>query len=170
MMRLKRQGFVGKIVLFTLYVWVFSAYTIMLFYSINKREYISGDFLSGQGVNDNINLMKSLKEICGYTYPVIYCNFYFWKYISKSDMLFYEEVAIPDYKFEFGVTLFMIVKLLVIIASIIIYYNGFFVGWIFKNDLGEFKNEKIEDDENKYKTYTLEIYKEIIIIEPFVGF
>ena len=166
----------ANIIEFIVIVWFFSAYTIMLFYTINRREYLSGDFLSGKSVNDNINLMKTLKEICGFTYPVIYCNFYFWKYISKSQMLFYENVAIPDYKFKSGITVFMIAKLFVIGVSIIIYYCGFNIGWILKNDLADFNITmcesyyNVEKDENDYKIFTSEINEEMKIIEPFYGF
>ena len=172
----EKSSVAANIIEFLVIVWFFSAYTIMLFYSINRREYLSGDFLSGKSVNDNINLMKSLKEICGYTYPVIYCNFYFWKYISKSQMLFYEQVAIPDYKFKSGITVFMIAKLFVIGVSIIIYYCGFNIGWILKSDLSDFNiticesSYNADNDENNYKILTSEINKEINLIEPFYGF
>ena len=72
------------------------AYTAIMLFSMNKRRFISGDFLSGRKINDSISLMKTVKEICGYTFTLCYCNFYFWNFTADKPLLFYENIYIPD--------------------------------------------------------------------------
>ena len=104
---------------------------------MNKRAFISGDFLSGKKINDSISLMKTLKDICGYTFPLCYCNFYFWKFTSNAPILFYENIYIPDYELTHGVGLFMIAKLVVVFFSIAIFRccGGINKISFYKNDL-----------------------------------
>ena len=52
------------LVLACLILIISCSYTIIMLYSMNKRLFISGDFLSGKKINDSISLMKTVKEIC----------------------------------------------------------------------------------------------------------
>ena len=135
-------------ILLALLVIVFTcAYTVVMLFSMNKRRFISGDFLSGKKINDSISLMKTVKEICGYTFPLCYCNFYFWKFTSNTPILFYENIYIPDYELTHGVGLFMVAKLVVVFFSIAIFRccGGINKIGFFKNDLADF-NTKIYDE------------------------
>ena len=97
------------------------SYTIILVYSTTRRRYITGDFLSGYSVNDNISLMKTVQLVCGYSFALVYCNLYFWKAIDKFETLgtpkFYEEIIIPDYKIKQGISVYMLIKIVIIIAN-----------------------------------------------------
>ena len=141
------------LVLACLILIISCSYTIIMLYSMNKRLFISGDFLSGKKINDSINLMKTVKEICGFTFPLCYCNFYFWKFASpETPILFYENIYIPDYKLVHGVGVFMIAKMVVVFVSIIIFrcFGGISKISFFKNDLGDFNNKINEDNYNTY--------------------
>ena len=111
--------FISILMLFI--VVITSSYTIITFFSVNRRRYISGDFLSGKKINDSISLMKTIKVICGYSFPLVYCNYYFWKYVTNEDFIFYEKIYIPDYELTHGFGLFMLAKLVVTFFSIIIF-------------------------------------------------
>ena len=132
-----------SIIMFCVVV-ITSSYTIITLFSINRRSYISGDFLSGKKINDSISLMKTIKEICGYAFPLVYCNYYFWKYASKVDFIFYEQIHIPDYELTHGVGLFMFAKLVVISFSIMIFRCCGSCTKFFNNDLDNF-NKNIND-------------------------
>ena len=135
------------LILGALVIFVTSSYTVIMLFSMNKRTFISGDFLSGKKINDSISLMKTIKEICGLTFPLCYCNFYFWKFASDAPFIFYENIYIPDYKLVHGVGLFMIAKLAVVFFSILIFRccGGINKISFFKNDLADF-NTKINDE------------------------
>ena len=121
-----------------------------MLFSMNKRSFISGDFLSGKKINDSISLMKTVKEICGYSFPLCYCNFYFWKFISNGPLLFYENIFIPDYELVSGVGLFMIAKLVIAFFSVAIFIccGGINKISFFKNDLADFNNKINEENYN----------------------
>ena len=84
---------------------------------------------------------------------MVYFNFYFWKGIDKVGDLgkpkFYEKTIIPDYTFKSGISIYMIVKIIIIICSIIasLKFNKVFA---FKNDLAEYNlgqdNSMLDDD------------------------
>ena len=123
------------------------SYTVVMIFSMNKRFFISRDFLSGKKINDSVSLMKTIKEICGFTFPLCYCNFYFWKFTTNAPIIFYENIHIPDYQLVNGIGLFMIAKLVVVFFSIAIFrcFGGISKISFFKNDLADF-NKKIYDD------------------------
>lgn len=133
-----------------------SSYTIITIFSTNRRQYITGDFLYGRKINDDISLMKTIQIICGYSFALLYCNLYYWKAIDKDNVFgspyFYEEIIIPDYVIKNGISVYMILKLAVIIGTIIIslYFSNFFV---FKNDLAEYNLSRdgcVYDNEIEY--------------------
>ena len=139
------------VLLLTFLVVAFTcSYTVIMLFSMNKRSFISGDFLSGKKINDSISLMKTVKEICGYSFPLCYCNFYFWKFISNGPLLFYENIFIPDYELVSGVGLFMIAKLVIVFfsAAIFICCGGINKISFFKNDLADFNNKINEENYN----------------------
>ena len=123
-----------------------SSYTIITLYSINRRGYISGDFLSGKKINDTISLMKTLKVVCSDSFPLVYLNYYFWKISLKQNLIFYETIYIPDYEIKYGIGIYMIAKVVVILFSIIF----FKCGCLLQNDLAEY-NKNIGD--NNYNVY-----------------
>ena len=120
-----------------------SAYTIIVTYSLNRRNYISGDYLSGKKKNDNISLMKTVNEITGYAFALVYCNIYFYKmyYLlenNKKEIIFYNEIEIPDYEITAGLGVFMIAKLVIIFFSIFMFSCTEGVFNFFKSDLSKF--------------------------------
>ena len=130
-----------------------------MLFSTNRRNYISKDFLSGKKINDDISLMKTLKEICSYSFPLVYCNFYFLKTASKKPLIFYEQNFFPDYELKHGISLYMIAKLVVTLFSIILfkYFGG--ISILLNNDLAEFNknindnNYNVTEDESQFNSF-----------------
>lgn len=136
---------------------VTSSYTIITIYSSKRRRYISGDYLYDKKINDNLSLLKTVQFICGFSFAVIYCNLYFWKTLDKKGVFgrpyYYDQVIIPDYTIKNGITIYMIIKIIIIIISIlaalIIKLTKLS---FFKNDLTEFNSKswrqsKYDDDQ-----------------------
>ena len=125
---------------------VTSSYTIITIYSSKRRRYISGDYLYDKKINDNLSLLKTVQFICGFSFAVIYCNLYFWKTLDKKGVFgrpyYYDQVIIPDYTLKNGITIYMIIKIIIIIISIlaalIIQLTKLS---FFKNDLTEFNSK-----------------------------
>ena len=116
-------------------------YTVIIIYSTMRKRYISGDFLYDKQINDEISLMKTVQLVCGYSFAIVYCNLYFWKTIYSTGDLgkpyYYDEIVIPDYTFKLGISIFMLIKIVIIVGSIFahLYLDKVF---IFKNDLAEY--------------------------------
>ena len=127
-----------------------SSYTIIMIYSTKRRRYITGDFLYDKKINDTLSLIKTVQIVCGYSFSLIYCNLYFWKALDKNGNYgkpkYYEETLIPDYTFGRGISIFMIVKIAIIVISIIgtLAFKNFSY---FKNDLAEYN---LSRDGGKY--------------------
>ncbi len=147
------------IIFFVIISVICCAYTVITIYSTARRRYITGDFLYDKEINDNITLMKTLQLVCGYSFALVYCNLYFWKAIDKSGGLgkpkFYEKIIIPDYILKQGISVYMIVKIVVILASIIasLKFSSLFV---FKNDLAEYNlsgDGCKYDNENEFNSF-----------------
>ena len=118
-------------------------YTIITIYTTTRKRYISGDFLYDKEINDDISLMKTVQLVCGYSFALAYCNLYFWKSVDYKGNLgkpyFYDEIIIPDYVFKQGISIYMLIKIIIIIFSIIAHLK---LGdkFVYKNDLAEFNN------------------------------
>jgi membrane-associated HD superfamily phosphohydrolase len=129
---------------------LFMPYTIISLISSIRRRYITGDYLYDEQINDHISLMKTVQIICGYSFTIIYCNLYFWKINDKAGLfgkpIFYEETIIPDYIIKNGFGIYMIVKLVIIITTIIFSFC-FYKTFVYKNDFGEYYTNK---EKNKY--------------------
>ena len=134
-------------------------YTVITIYTTMRKRYISGDFLYDKQINDDISLMKTVQLVCGYSFAIVYCNLYFWKTVDTSGNLgkpyFYDEIVIPDYILVRGVSIYMIIKIVLIVGSIFanLYLDNVF---IFKNDLAEYNKYSASceyDDEEKYENY-----------------
>ena len=131
-------------------------YTVITIYTTIRKRYITGDFLYDKKINDDISLMKTVQLICGYSFAIVYCNLYFWKTIDSKGNLgkpyFYDEIVIPDYMFKQGVSIYMIIKIVLIVGSIFahLYLDNTF---IFKNDLAEYNKlgDNCEYDDNNFK-------------------
>ena len=140
-------------------------YTIIMIYNTKRKRYISGDFLYDKQINDDISLMKTVQLVCGYSFAIVYCNLYFWKTIYSTGDLgkpyYYDEIVIPDYMIEHGLSVYMIIKIVIIIVSLIgnIYFND---TSIFKNDLAEYNKcgDYCEyDKEGQFNYYIINILK-----------
>ena len=135
---------IGTLVVVLLSV-VSSAYTIITIYSTTRKRYITGDFLYDRKINDNLSLIKTVQLICGYSFALLYCNLYYWIKLDKRGALgkpkFKERIKIPDYTIIFDVSIYMIVKIIIIIGTIIISlkFSSVFIFKNFaKNDLSEY--------------------------------
>ena len=136
------------------------SYTIITLFSTTRRRYITGDFLYNKQINDDLSLMKTVQVVCGYSFTIVYCNLYFWKAADKKGALgrpvFYEEIIIPDYVLIQGVSVYMIIKIIIIIASIIASYNlKFSEVFVFKNDLAEYNSSKDGCQYDNYNTFNI---------------
>jgi len=136
---------------------VTSSYTIITIYSSKRRRYISGDYLYDKKINDNLSLLKTVQFICGFSFAVIYCNLYFWKTLDKKGVFgrpyYYDQVIIPDHTIKNGITIYMIIKIIIIIISILaaLIIKLTKISF-FKNDLTEFNSKswrqsKYDDDQ-----------------------
>ena len=129
-----------------------------MIYSTNRKNYISGDYLYDKDINDNISLLKTVQIVCGYSFSILYCNLYFWRTIDTHGHYgkpkFYETTFIPDYTLKQGITIFMIAKIILIVASMIgsKFSSSYVIFKIYKNDLAEFNisdNGCIYDNQNE---------------------
>ena len=154
---------VGVLLSFAIAV-ICSSYTIIIIYFTKRRRYITGDFLYDKQINDNLCLMKTVQLVCGYSFALIHCNFYFWRVIDTHGNYkpkFDEEIIVPDYKIKSGITIYMIVKLVIIIISIIASLKFSNLSF-FKNDLGEYNLSSdgcAYDDENEFNRFIVEKWK-----------
>jgi len=136
---------IGELIIGIILIYPFSvvtsSYTVIMIYTNKRKNYISGDYLYDKQINDNINLLKTVQIVCGYSFSILYCNLYFWRAIDThghyGNPKFYETTFIPDYTLIQGMTIFMMAKIILIVSSIIgSYCFSSFI--IYKNDLGEF--------------------------------
>ena len=134
---------------------VCNAYTVIVIYSTKRRRYITGDYLYDKQINDNINLLKTVQLICGYSFTLVYCNLYYWATLDKKGVfgipLYRSQIIIPDYTIKYGISVFMIIKVVIIIVSIIFVFVDSKIS-AFKNDLAELnsccnKNKRDSDQE-----------------------
>ena len=116
-------------------------YTIITIYTTIRKRYVSGDYLYDKEINDDISLMKSVQLVCGFSFAIVYCNLYFWKTVDYKGKLgkpyFYDKIIIPDYIFKQGISIYMMIKIILIVGSIFanLYLSNKF---LFKNDLAEY--------------------------------
>ena len=140
---------IGLILITPIYFFC-SAYTIIVIFSTVRRRYISGDFLSGKQLNDNLSLIKTVRLICGYSFSLIYCNLYIWKVLNMegdfSNPQFYDKIIIPDYNFQSGVSVYMIIKIIIIVLSLIFFLKFSTIIKYFKNDLAEYNIDFISNN------------------------
>ena len=145
--------------------FICNAYTVIVIYATKRRRYITGDYLYDKKINDNLNLLKTVQLICGYSFSLVYCNLYYWTTIDKDKVLgvplFRRQIIIPDYTIKYGISVFMIIKVVIIIVSIIFSFVVSKIS-VFKNDLAEYNSgcssckydspnelEKIENEKRK---------------------
>ena len=141
----EKEKNVGQLILSIIIIFpvlaLCSTYTFIMIYTHTKKNYITGDFLYDKDINDSLNLLKSVEIICGYSFAIVYCNLYYWKALDKfgeiGKPIYYEKTFIPDYKISGGLTIYYIIKLVIIIFSIIAHLKFDDVS-AFENDLAEF--------------------------------
>ena len=109
--------------------------------------------------------MKTVQLICGYSFTLVYCNLYYWATLDKAKVfgvpLYKRQIIIPDYTIKSGISVFMIIKVVIIIVSIIFVFVDSKIS-AFKNDLAELNSccyyskydspnelEKIENEKSK---------------------
>ena len=135
--------------------FICNGYTIIVIYATKRRRYITGDYLYDKQINDNLNLLKTVQLICGYSFTLIYCNLYYWAILDKAKVfgvpLYRRQIIIPDYTIKSGISVFMIIKVVIIIVSIIFVFVDSKIS-AFKNDLAELnsccnKNKRDSDQE-----------------------
>ena len=135
--------------------FICNGYTIIVIYATKRRRYITGDYLYDKQINDNINLLKTVQLICGYSFTLVYCNLYYWATLDKAKVfgvpLYRSQIIIPDYTIKSGISVFMIIKVVIIIVSIIFAFVDSKIS-VFKNDLAELnsccnKNKRDSDQE-----------------------
>ena len=156
-----------------------NAYTVIIIYSTTRSTYITGDFLSGKKINDNLSLMKTLKTICEDAFANIYCNLYFYKVINEDKNgdsfnfygkpKFFEEIIIPDYVLKKGISIYMMIKIILIFVFGISTFFGWKIDFIFKNDLAEYNknyNDQNVNDEDSNRIFN-SFLKEKNIINIF---
>ena len=121
-----------------IYIFI-NAYTVVTIFSVTRSTYISGDLLSGKNINDNISLMKTIKLFCKNALVVIYCNFYYFKIFAFKEI-------------KYGVSVFMVVKIVIIIVFAIFTCKVKKFFFLFKNDLKDYNSiytDKNFDEEEK---------------------
>ena len=145
-------------------------YTIITIYSTVRKRYITGDYLYDKDINDDISLMKSVQLVCGFSFAIVYCNLYFWKSVDYKGKLgkpyFYDKIIIPDYIIKQGFSIYMTIKIIIIVGSIFahLYLDNIDV---FKNDLAEFNLDKSSykyDNKDEFKKKLNDNYKVIKIV------
>ena len=71
---------------------------------------------------------------------ISYCNLYYWATLDKKGVfgipLYRRQIIIPDYTIKSGISVFMIIKVVIIIVSIIFTFVDSKIS-VFKNDLAE---------------------------------
>ena len=171
------ESWLGVIIAFVLLIPIYivaSAYTVVLIFSKTRITYITGDLLSGKHISDNISLMKTVQFFGGYAFAVVYCNLYFYRVLNKKGTYgkpkYYEKIIIPDYQLKFGISIFMILKLIVIISSIICTLKFDKIVFLFKNDLAKFNRDFIKPnfDDKKDKEDFEKFLKENKKIDQFL--
>ena len=130
---------------------VLCSYTFIVIYTTTRRRYVTGDFLYDKQINDDLSLLKTVQIICGYSFALVYCNLYLWKAIDTTgeqygDPGFYHQIIVPDYEIKTGISVYMIIKIVIIISTIIacLFFSKYFV---FKNDFSEYN---LSGDYSKY--------------------
>ena len=93
--------FIGYIFIIIIFVFINSSYTIAVFFALNRRKFISGDFFYGSKRGDNLNLIETIKTISGLAFPLAYCNLYFFYFIytkknGKSRIYIYDFIKTPE--------------------------------------------------------------------------
>ena len=143
------------IILFTI---INSPYSIAIIYTINKRTFISGNYLYGKNICDNLNLIGTIKAIAGLAFPLSYCNIYLYYNLSLYDKrfknpIFYEIVKIPDYNISGLINLLSLIKFGLFIFFAIISQRFEKILFFKINDLANFNKE--DDKDNSINDYQI---------------
>ena len=131
-------SFILGLILFIIISILNSSYTIAILFSINKRQFISGELFYGKNKGDHINLIETINTLSSFVYPLSYCNLYFYYIALKYNdsfltPTFYEIVKIPDYSIKGGFSVLMIIKIALSLVFAVLSHC-----FQIKNDLGEY--------------------------------
>ena len=143
------------IILFTI---INSPYSIAIIYTINKRRFISGNYLYGKNICDNLDLIGTIKANAGLAFPLSYCNIYLYCNLSLYDKrfknpIFYEIVKIPDYNISGLINLLSLIKFGLFIFFAIISQRFEKILFFKINDLANFNKE--DDKDNSINDYQI---------------
>ena len=103
--------------------------------------------------------MKTVQIVCGYSFALIHSNLYFWKAVDTKGNFranFYDEIIIPDYTLKSGISVYMIVKIIIIVVVAILGNLIFNTKFIFKNDLAEYNlssYDSLYDSEDYFRNF-----------------
>ena len=124
--------FIGYIFLIIIFVLINSSYTVAVLFSLNRRQFITGDFFYGNKRGDNLNLIETIKTISGMAFPLAYCNLYFFYFIytkinGKSNIYIYQFIKTPEINIgEFNLLPFIKIILIIIFSFITKRYEKIF--------------------------------------------
>ena len=116
--------FIGYIFLIIIFVLINSSYTVAVLFSLNRRQFITGDFFYGNKRGDNLNLIETIKTISGMAFPLAYCNLYFFYFIytkinGKSNIYIYQFIKTPDINIgDFNLLPFIKIFLIILFSFI----------------------------------------------------
>ena len=82
---------IWELILFIIVIYPFSvllsSYTLAMIYTTNRKNYISGDYLYDEQINDNINLLKTVQIICGYSFSILFAIYIFGGLLITMDIM-----------------------------------------------------------------------------------
>ena len=116
--------FIGYIFLIIIFVLINSSYTVAVLFSLNRRQFITGDFFYGNKRGDNLNLIETIKTISGMAFPLAYCNLYFFYFIytkinGKSNIYIYQFIKTPEINIgDFNLLPFIKIFLIILFSFI----------------------------------------------------
>mgnify|MGYP006916135461 CR=1 FL=1 len=108
--------FIIGIFLSMILIFFNSFYTIAVFYSLYKRNIITGDLLYGKHFGDDLNLINTTKTIAGLAPVLAYCNLYIGNYWFEQHPALFDVVMFPEYDIGHGYNFIGVVKFIFLIV------------------------------------------------------
>ena len=102
--------YIFSLIVSIFFIFLTSSYTIAAFFSLYKRNIITGDFLYGKHLSDNLNLISTTKSVAGLTTALAYCNLYIFCYFNNLHIALYDVINFPEYDIGNGYNFLGIVK------------------------------------------------------------
>ena len=102
--------FILAIFLAITFAYINSPYTIAVFYSLYKRNIITGDLIYGKHFADDLNLINTTKTIAGLAPVLAYCNLYIGNYWFEQHPALFDVVMFPEYDIGNGYNFLGLIK------------------------------------------------------------